>query len=101
MITPENIKTIDINKVDMAKLETMIDDSIKRFHGSYPWETAIIDGEYPVEVRDKIALKYKESGWNHVYHRTTSENGERAGLTSFVFSTEPLKPEYTKNYHEV
>lgn len=51
---------------------------------------AIIDGEYPVDVRTAIGLKYREAGWNYVYHITSSEHGDRPGLTRFIFSTERL-----------
>lgn len=51
-------------------------------------EEAIIDGEYPVNARNAIGQKYKEAGWDYVYHITSSEHGDRPGLTHFIFSTE-------------
>lgn len=45
----------------------------------------ILDEEYPVIVRDLIAEKYREAGWKKVTHKTSSENGERPGLTGFTF----------------
>ena len=51
---------------------------------------AIIDGEYPVNARNAIGQKYKEAGWNYIYHITSSKHGDRPGLTHFIFSTERL-----------
>lgn len=97
MITPNDLKNIELKKTDFEKLEAEIDESIKSFHGWYPWEEAIIQGEYSVEVRNEIAKKYKENGWKYVYHQTSSENGERAGLTNFKFSNKELEDEHTIN----
>lgn len=41
----------------------------------------VIVGEYNREVCDEIQKTYTEAGWNKVNCRTSSENGERGGLT--------------------
>ena len=87
MSSPNELNDYNVN---YNKLEEEIDDSIKRFHGWYKWEEAIIDGEYPINVRNTIGQKYKEAGWDYVYHITSSEHGDRPGLTRFIFSTEKL-----------
>lgn len=87
MITPKELEERDM-KLD--ELEKKIDSSIKFYHGWYKWEEAIIDGEYTVNARNAIGQKYKEAGWNYVYHITSSERGDRPGLTYFIFSTEKL-----------
>ena len=101
MIKPNDLKNIEINNVDFEELEQKIDDSIKRFHGWFPWEEAIIEGEYSIEVRNIIANKYKDNGWDFVYHQTSSENGEMAGLTCFKFSNKELDEKYTENFYKV
>ena len=101
MLRPDDLKDIEIESTNFEELESKIDDSIKRFHGWFSWEEAIIEGEYPLEVRNKIAKKYKENGWSFVYHRTSSENGERAGLTCFRFSNNKLGDKDTKNFYKV
>lgn len=85
MIPPKELEERDM-KLD--ELEKKIDSSIKNYHGWHKWEEAIIDGEYPVNARNAIGQKYKEAGWNYVYHITSSEHGDRPGLTRFIFSTE-------------
>lgn len=85
MIYPNELDDYNVN---YNKLEKEIDNSIKNYHGWYKWEEAIIDGEYPVNARNAIGQKYKEAGWNYVYHITSSEHGDRPGLTRFIFSTE-------------
>lgn len=87
MLGPNDFKS----KVDIESLISKIDESMKKFHEWYPWEVAVIEGEPSVEIRNKIAVKYIEAGWNYVYHSTTSEDGERAGLTGFDFSMSPIE----------
>lgn len=87
MLGPNDLKS----KLDIQELVYQIDESMKRFHEWYPWESAVIEGEPSVDVRNEIAIKYIQAGWNYVYHNTTSENGERAGLTGFEFSNTPLE----------
>ncbi len=41
----------------------------------------VIIGEYNREVCDEIQKTYTKAGWKKVYCRTSSENGERGGLT--------------------
>ena len=87
MLGPNDMKS----KVNMDELISKIDESMNKFHEWYPWESAVIEGEPSVDIRNEIAIKYIEAGWNYVYHDTTSENGERAGLTGFKFSSKPIE----------
>lgn len=41
----------------------------------------VIVGEYNRATCDKIEELYRDAGWVKVYCRTSSENGERGGLT--------------------
>ena len=43
----------------------------------------VIDGEYSNRDREEAVRKYISVGWSSVAHRTSSENGERSGLTRF------------------
>lgn len=70
MIAPKELEERDMKLDELEKKE------------------AIIDGEYPVNARDAIGQKYKEAGWNYIYHITSSEHGDRPGLNYFIFSTE-------------
>ena len=100
MITPEELKEKMINDTIFSKLEKEIDESIINQTGFYPWEQALIRGEYSIEIRNIIAEKYKANGWNFVYHRTSSENGERPGITYFMFSEKEIDDKYVKNFHK-
>lgn len=101
MVTKNDLMNMEIENTNFEELEKAIDDSIRSYHGWYPWEEAIIQGEYSIEVRNIMGKKYKDAGWKHVYHQTSSENGERAGLTAFKLSNSPLEDEYIKKYIEV
>ena len=91
MLTPNDIRKIEIKQCDFDKLEKDIDKSIESNHCNYKWEEALLDKEYPLSVRNEISKRYMENGWKYIYHRTSSENGEKPGLTSFIFSEVPIK----------
>ena len=44
----------------------------------------VITGEYSREVCDEVENTYKKAGWTTVKCRTSSENGEKPGLTGLV-----------------
>lgn len=41
----------------------------------------VISNEYSRRILDEIEKLYKHAGWSKVICRTSSENGERGGLT--------------------
>lgn len=96
MLTPEQLKALPVypNKRRFSEIIQDIDEAIKRAHGRYPYEQAILDYELPMDVRNEIAKEYVAAGWNYVYHYTSSEHKERSGLTAFYFSVTPLTHMY-------
>lgn len=90
MITPNELSSSNDCSIDDIIAE--IDAEIIENHHLYPMcDFAILTKEYPKSVRDEIAQKYRDAGWNFVGHRTSSENGERSGLTEFRFSKYPIE----------
>ena len=80
-----------IEKKILSKREEYIrqlDEELLKNEPMFEWFEASIQGELPIVLRNAIAEEYVKSGWHKVYHHTTSENGERPGLTCFVFLTE-------------
>lgn len=100
MITPVEAKQISIDKANIEKIISDIDASIKNYHGWYPWEEAIIDGEYPNNVMDAVLEKYFDAGWKFIFWNRSSEQGERPGLTSIMFSTSKIETQYINNKHQ-
>ena len=90
-ISPEQISKIGGKVCNLDEIEKEIDASMTQYHGWYPWEEAIIDHEFSVEARNEIAQRYIKAGWKYVYHNTSSEHGERPGLTSFKFSNSEIE----------
>jgi hypothetical protein len=43
----------------------------------------LLEGELTKEERQKIVIAYIKAGWSKVTSQTSSENGERPGLTKF------------------
>lgn len=87
--------------VDYNKIEQELTDSILEYTNKI---NVFLHKEYPVHVRDFIAKKYMEQhGWKYAYHITSSENGERPGLTVFTFSNTVLPEDDAdrKNSHKV
>ena len=90
MITPAELEQYEIDNANIEAIISDIDEKIKRNHGNYPYEQAILPEEYSWVVREEIARRYREAGWKNVAHRTSSENGERPGLTHFKLSMKPI-----------
>lgn len=91
MVTVKQIEKYAPNPNILTDMEGLIDMSIKQFHGWYKHEMAILASEYPVHIRNIISQKYiNEGNWKYVYHSTSSELGQKSGLTIFYFSQKPL-----------
>lgn len=102
MIGPSEYQRIKVAS-DMDRLDgviTKIDESLIKTAGNqlYSWVQVVIDGEYSEELRDEVAKAYAKEGWKKVYHRTSGEHGERAGLTTFVFLTEETYEIWEKSH---
>lgn len=44
----------------------------------------VIPGEYSRKLCDAVEVAYTDAGWVNVQCRTSSENGERPGLTGLI-----------------
>lgn len=76
------LEGVDYNKIEQELTESILEYTNKIHVSLYK--------EYPIHVRDLIAKRYMEHGWKYAYHITSSENGERPGLTVFTFSNTEL-----------
>lgn len=90
MITPAELERYEIESANIEAIIIDIDTEIKKNHGHYPYEEAMLHKEYTQAVRNEVARRYREAGWKYVIHRTSSENGERPGLTHFKLSMTPI-----------
>lgn len=85
----EDIKDIidKSNDISIEQLENEIDKKLSKSFLTYDnYIEVILCKEYSKQLRDSIVNKYiKEGGFLKVEHSTSSENGERAGLTNFKF----------------
>ena len=85
--TPEEIKNkLFLNEKDIL-LETVINElnnstTLDWYDNYY---IVIIQSEYSKKSRDYVVEEFKKVGWKKIEHKTSSENGERPGLTSFKF----------------
>lgn len=93
-------------QVSEKNIATMIDDIEKAIEKNktgrfYPWVSAILDGEFSINDRDTVARIYlDEGGWYGVFHMTSSENGERPGLTELELFTSESYAKWNKAYDE-
>jgi len=100
MLTPEDVQKLDqMSDSKISKLISNIDRSIKHFHGDYPWEYALIDGEYPTPIMDAILKQYFDAGWKYIYWGKSSEHDERPGITDIMLSTSPIDSKYVNDHH--
>lgn len=100
MLSPNDMKNLDISVSKLNQISNAIDASLKQNHDDYPWEEAIIEGEYSNELMNTVLQAYYDVGWTYIYWRKSSENGERAGLTGIKFSTTPINDKYIINDHK-
>ena len=85
--TPEEInEKINLNEKDIL-LENVINElnNSTTLDWNYNHIVIIIPSEYSKESRDYVVEEFKKIGWKKIENKTSSENGERPGLTSFVF----------------
>ena len=87
----EMLQNVNVDEY-IPKIDTLMVKESRR--PSHPWVDIIIDEEIPLAARNVLAKKYKDAGWYYVYHRTSSENGERPGLTRMIFTTESTDPKF-------
>ena len=85
--TPEEInKKINLKESDIL-LEIVINELFNSttldWYDNY--YEIIIQSEYSKESRDYVVEEFKKVGWKKIEHKTSSENGERPSLTSFIF----------------
>ena len=73
---------------EMTSGTSKFEDAVNRFEEQFKKEDKgqnyyhlVIVGEYNRDVCDEIQRTYTEAGWKKVNCRTSSENGERGGLT--------------------
>ena len=88
-----------IEKKILSKKEEyikQIDEELLKNEPMFEWFEASIQGELPIVLRNAIAEEYVKAGWYKVYHHTTSENGERPGLTAFVFLTTDTEDKFDR-----
>lgn len=90
LVTPDVLDSKICSSTNINDIIDKIDHELLKDHNISKYAhngkiCIILDEEYPVIVRDLIAEKYREAGWKKVTHQTSSENGERPGLTDFTF----------------
>jgi hypothetical protein len=107
MLSPDAIRKMKREKEfkDMGmyiqKIDAEMRQDVELWHREGSRVEAIIEGEPSLELRNEIARCYiDEAGWGYVYHQTSSENGERPGLTHFIFTEEPMPEKIVKGWHK-
>lgn len=110
MLGPDDM-VVGVSDEQIESVIRNIDSEMNSYKNNpmFDWVSIIIPGDYSVELRDVVAKKYLECGWCAVYHRTSKENGERAGLIQYVFLTKDTEKlwksaygdKYVSSYHKV
>ena len=95
MITPDELSYIEPDNGYISDIDELIEEIDMEIMTNHLWysmfDFAILKGEYPKHIRDEVAQRYRDSGWEFVEHRTSSELGERPGITEFRFSKFPIR----------
>lgn len=69
------------NDAMVDEFEERIDNHLDREVIEDGQVTVVIGGEITGSYRDELAKRYTEAGWVSMVFQTSSENGERPGLT--------------------
>lgn len=82
-----NVKTPSDMKADLTQLEKAIKDFeaqwARELKGQRKYHL-VITGELNKETCNEVAKIYTAAGWKFVGCKTSSDNGERAGLTGLT-----------------
>jgi hypothetical protein len=68
----------------ISKLETVLakfEDEFSKQEKDQDYYHLVIIGEYPRSLLNEVETTYYSAGWSNVVCNTSSENGERGGLT--------------------
>ena len=87
MITKDLIVKPEDKGDTLKKLEeclTKIKEQFIKDDDDQEFYHIVISGEYNRKVCDEVERFYTEAGWKRVKCRTSSENGERGGLTGLM-----------------
>lgn len=76
----------DLNpSYDQQKVDELIEKFNKKLKEepsiSNTYHHIVISGEHPRIILDRVKEEYEKAGWSEVECKTSSENGERSGLT--------------------
>ena len=76
----------DLSQLEVAVLE--FEAQFKQEQKGLSYYHLVIKGELNREVCKKIKEIYTLAGWKRVECKTSSDNGERPGLTGLILNTE-------------
>lgn len=97
MITPEDIKSIEEQKIQDAIKE--IDEKIIETHGRYvyDYEFFYTNNIFSDDLIKKVGERYQKAGWHYIYYRTNN----LTGVVNFIFSTRELDEKVVKNFNKL
>jgi hypothetical protein len=94
--TPEEKKGLS-EKLFKNVIESFENSFVKEPNNLNHYFLVVVRGEFDRNVCDKIQEIYLNAGWEKVICKTSSENGERGGLTSLkLWRTNPDNTENDK-----
>ena len=79
-LSPLNMSS-EFDREKVAELVTKFNDKLLGENKDAEYYHVVISGEYPRVILDEVQKAFSNAGWHHVRCRTSSENGERGGLT--------------------
>lgn len=97
-LSPKDV--VGFDKKAVKEIVEKIDEKL-RFEGecrNSEWFDVILPNEYREDLRNAVAKEYIDAGWDMVVHQTSTENGERPGITYFAFLTEHTVDSFFKEY---
>lgn len=84
--TPESMEA-SVNEQEVRVLVEAFDQELESETKGHAWYHVVVAGEYNRVTLDSVEAEYYAAGWKHVLCQTSSENGERPGLTGLQLWT--------------
>lgn len=83
------------SKLDTDRVDNIVcgfNEKLLKENPDQDYYHVILSGEFPRNILDAVQEEFVEAGWHNVVCRTSSENGERRGLTSLRLNRFPQTP---------
>lgn len=99
LTTPEQWEKTLISEDELRDALKITEDKLENMKGMtfYPWPIITIPADWNKSLRNAVAMRYKDFGWNKVVHYVSDEYGENSKITTIILFTEERFNQWKEN----